>query len=167
MYSTKKSLIDTWGEDIVQTLVAGRDLQDDVSRFEKARSIAAALIDSKLSGAGYQLPLLFTDYDFVFPEVPPVIPLPPKLNLLLQQASDCFTIYYLAQGYDLMQKGFDDCRREWLSWLDDLKANKEDLDYPKTATPTSHGDTVVLARRSILDGGYPGCCGRRWYNAVN
>jgi hypothetical protein len=169
MYTTRQSLIDTWGLDTVKVLLGGADSQEDLNRLAKAANIASALINGKLSAAGYALPLLFTGYDDVI--VPPVLPSdpiqPPHLNAILQNVSDCLTAYYLGQGYDLAKKEFDDCRREGETWLNALKNGLEELPYPLTATATGRGDAVVLARKSILDAGYPGCCGRRWFNAVS
>jgi phage gp36-like protein len=161
MYSTKQSVIDSFGEKNILALMRGQDTQIESIRLTRAAKTAAALLDSKLNSAGIKLPLVFSPYNA---ELLPTDPAP--LNPLIQQASDCFTVYYMAFSLSLMTKEFQDCYKMWLDWFDDLISGKEKIDLEKTASNSSDGDFVVLSRPSIIENasnGYPGCCGKRWY----
>jgi hypothetical protein len=158
-YSTVQSVRHLWGALDTSALLQGDDNSEVSVRFARAAQIASATVDLALRGGGYALPLPVLAYQ----EVPPLIPdgrVP--LDSLLQQASDCLTVYYLAHNHNLMREEFEKCFDDQTIFLRDVKNRKVVLDYKQEVN--SLQQVVVIARESILDAkSFKGCCGRTLY----
>jgi hypothetical protein len=139
MYSNRKSLNATYGEDEVDGLA------DDDVKFNKATKQAYDEINSYLTSGGYATPLVFTDFGGT-----PTVDLP-LLDGRVQAISDSFTAWYLAKGTDLSKKVYEDDRAEGLKWLEAVRVGEVRPLFPRTTTPTGSGEAVTLARPRVFD----------------
>lgn len=148
-----------WGALDTSALLQGDDNSEVNVRFVRAAQIAGATVDSALRGGGYALPLPVLAYQEVAPLIPDGrLPLDP----LLQQASDCLTVYYLAHNHNLMREEFKECFDEQTAFLKGVRDRAIPLLYVQEVNGIQQA--IVVSRESILnERSYRGCCGRTLY----